>query len=602
MPQLVFPALFRKLLRYKFGRRGAWCHPSGRHRPAQGVRKRTALERSHVKTLSIRDIIGPVMIGPSSSHTAGALRIALMARKLLAAEPAQVVFTLYGSFAHTFRGHGTDRALVAGMLGLSPEDERIRDSFKLAEQAGLKFSFVPDAETKTAHPNTVDLLITDHAGEVTRVRGESIGGGAAVICELNGIEVRLSGEYHSIVVKQKDECGVLAHIAACLNTFGINIATTRLFRERRGDIAYTVMETDDEIPASIAQAIEAHDSIYSVTVVKNEREGDGANCEPSPAAGGASADAPSRIGEGLGAEEALALFEKLDFPDGAALLSYCEAEGVSISEAMLRREAAYLASCGLPADASERYLGEVLEVMRASATGPLEKAQPSMGGLIGGEAAKLSALEKSASLCDPLLARACTYAAAVLETNASMGRIVAAPTAGSSGVLPAMLLACQEMRGFSDAELEQTLANAAAVGYLIARNATVSGAEGGCQAEVGAASAMAASAAVELMGGTPAQCLNAAANALAGLLGLVCDPIAGLVEAPCQKRNATGVANALVSAQMALAGIGNVVNFDETVAAMYAVGRSLPFELRESALGGLAAAPSAKACASCAGC
>lgn len=550
-----------------------------------------------MKTLSIRDIIGPVMIGPSSSHTAGALRIALMARKLLAAEPAQVVFTLYGSFAHTFRGHGTDRALVAGMLGLSPEDERIRDSFKLAEQADLEFSFVPNAETKTAHPNTVDLLITDRAGEVTRVRGESIGGGAAVICELNGIEVRLSGEYHSIVVKQKDECGVLAHIAACLNTFGINIATTRLFRERRGDIAYTVMETDDEIPASIAQAIEAHDSIYSVTVVKNEH-----GSSEGPSAGSATADAKSHIAEALSAEGALALFEELDFPDGAALLSYCEAEGVRISETMLRREAAYLTSCGLQADASERYLGEVLEVMRASATGPLTKAQPSMGGLIGGEAAKLSALERGASLCDPLLARACTYAAAVLETNASMGRIVAAPTAGSSGVLPAMLLACQETRGFSDAELERALANAAAIGYLIARNATVSGAEGGCQAEVGAASAMAASAAVELMGGTPAQCLNAAANALAGLLGLVCDPIAGLVEAPCQKRNATGVANALASAQMALAGIGNVVNFDETVAAMYAVGRSLPFELRESALGGLAAAPSAKVCANCAGC
>lgn len=577
------------------------------------------------------------MIGPSSSHTAGALRIALMARKLLAAEPVQVVFTLYGSFAHTFRGHGTDRALVAGMLGLSPEDERIRDSFKLAEQAGLKFSFEPDAETKTAHPNTVDLLITDRSGEVTRVRGESVGGGAAVICELNGIEVRLSGEYHSIVVKQKDECGVLAHIAACLNTFGINIATTRLFRERRGDIAYTVMETDDEIPTSIAQAIEAHDSIYSVTVVKNEHGssenacgsidcgegvGEGGRCaaanrevanseaqvcdagrrgDGSPKSNMA-AEAQSRVTEGLSSEEALSLFEKLDFPDGAALLSYCEAEGASISEAMMRREAAYLASCGLPTDASERYLGEALEVMRASATGPLAKAQPSMGGLIGGEAAKLSLLEKGASLCDPLLARACTYAAAVLETNASMGRIVAAPTAGSSGVLPAMLLACQETRGFGDAELERALANAAAVGYLIARNATVSGAEGGCQAEVGAASAMAASAAVELMGGTPAQCLDAASNALAGLLGLVCDPIAGLVEAPCQKRNATGVANALVSAQMALAGIGNVVNFDETVAAMYAVGRSLPFELRESALGGLAAAPSAKTCAGCAGC
>lgn len=189
---------------------------------------------------------------------------------------------------------------------------------------------------------------------------------------------------------------------------------------------------------------------------------------------------------------------------------------------------------------------------------------------------------------------------AVLETNASMGCIVAAPTAGSAGVLPAMLLACQDMHGFSDEQAVGALANAAAVGYLITRNATVSGAEGGCQAEVGAASAMAASAAVELMGGTPAQCLAAASNAIAGILGLVCDPVAGLVEAPCQKRNATGVANALVSAQIALAGISNLVDFDQTVEAMYKIGRSLPFELRESALGGLAATPAA--CAYCNGC
>ncbi|KGI76431.1 hypothetical protein HMPREF9458_02783, partial [Eggerthella lenta 1_1_60AFAA] len=143
-------------------------------------------------------------------------------------------------------------------------------------------------------------------------------------------------------------------------------------------------------------------------------------------------------------------------------------------------------------------------------------------------------------------------------------------------------------------------AAAAAIGYLITRNATVSGAEGGCQAEVGSAAAMAAAASVELMGGTPAQCFAAASNALTNMMGLVCDPIAGLVEEPCQKRNAAGAAVALVSAQIALAGIGNLVDFDQTVEAMRKVGRSLPFELRESALGGIAAAPTA--CAYCPDC
>ena len=143
----------------------------------------------------------------------------------------------------------------------------------------------------------------------------------------------------------------------------------------------------------------------------------------------------------------------------------------------------------------------------------------------------------------------------------------------------------------------QGLFNAGAVGYIITRNATVSGAEGGCQAEIGAATAMAASAVVEMMGGTPEQCLNAAGAAMSNILGLVCDPIAGLVEAPCQKRNGMGASNALISAEIALSGVLNHVPFDDVVEAMYKVGRSMPHELRETALGGLAATPTG--CAMC---
>ena len=148
-----------------------------------------------------------------------------------------------------------------------------------------------------------------------------------------------------------------------------------------------------------------------------------------------------------------------------------------------------------------------------------------------------------------------------------------------------------------DEVMIQALFNAGAVGYLITYNATVAGAEGGCQAEVGSASAMAASAVTELMGGTPKQCLHAATSAISNILGLVCDPIGGLVEAPCQQRNAMGVSNALICAEIALSGIENVVPFDEVVTVMYNVGRSMPHELRETALGGLAAAPSA--CSRC---
>nr|WP_102377587.1 L-serine ammonia-lyase, iron-sulfur-dependent, subunit alpha [Raoultibacter timonensis] len=414
------------------------------------------------------------------------------------------------------------------------------------------------------------------------IRGESIGGGAAVIRRIDGIDVEVTGEKTSIVIRQHDEAGVLAHIAKSISDQGVNIATTRMYRERKGDAAYTILETDQAVCPEIKTAIEAHPAIRDVRII------------PGDSATGVSKDDAADV------EAAQARFEELDFPHGAAMLSYCEESGMSISEAFLKREDALAASLGYASD-TDGYLDEALAVMRQSATRPLEEPLPSMGGLIGGEALKLSALRRlGGNLCDDQLSLAIAYSMAVLETNASMGRIAAAPTAGSAGVIPGVLLALQDSRGFSDDDLKRGLACAGAIGYLITRNATVSGAEGGCQAEIGSAAAMAAAAAVELAGGTPAQCFAAASNALTNMMGLVCDPIAGLVEVPCQKRNASGAATALVSAQIALAGIGNLVNFDETVEAMRKVGRSLPFELRESALGGIAATPAA--CGFCASC
>ena len=236
---------------------------------------------------------------------------------------------------------------------------------------------------------------------------------------------------------------------------------------------------------------------------------------------------------------------------------------------------------------------KVLEVMRQSAQKPIKMPQKSMGGLIGGEARMLDVYQgKGSSVCGKVLGRGITYAMAVLEVNASMGVIVAAPTAGSAGVVPGVLLALQEEYGISDERMVDALFHAGAIGYLAMRNATVAGAVGGCQAEVGVAAAMAASAAVELMGGDVQQSLDAAATVLMNMLGLVCDPVGGLVEYPCQNRNAAGVANALVAAELALAGIRQLIPFDEMLDTMYQVGRRIPYELRETALGGCAAAPS----------
>lgn len=291
----------------------------------------------------------------------------------------------------------------------------------------------------------------------------------------------------------------------------------------------------------------------------------------------------------------------MDFKNAKELLALCEERKLCISDVMRRRE---IEEGEITGEICDARMKKAYEIMRESARGPIKKPGRSMGGLLGGEAKMLSDWQQGdgqgKSLCGSVLGRAVAYAMAVLETNASMGLIVAAPTAGSSGIVPGVLLALEEQFHFTEAEMIQALYNAGAVGYLAMRNATVAGAVGGCQAEVGVASAMAASAAVELMGSSPKACLDAASTVLMNLLGLVCDPVGGLVEYPCQNRNAAGVAVALTSAEMALAGVPQLIPLDEMIAVMYNVGRRIPAELRETALGGCAAAPSAcEACGKC---
>ena len=288
----------------------------------------------------------------------------------------------------------------------------------------------------------------------------------------------------------------------------------------------------------------------------------------------------------------------MDFRNGKELLDLCHEHNLLISEVMREREI----TCGnMTNEQIDARLKEILTIMKNAAHTPLETPTRSIGGLIGGEAKKTYEFSQTDNnLCGTFLSKAISYSMAVLEVNATMGLIVAAPTAGSAGVLPGVLLALQEDRNLSDESICSAIVHTSAIGYILMRNASVSGAEAGCQAEVGAASAMAASAVVELMGGTPEMSLHAASIALSNLLGMVCDPIAGLVEAPCQSRNSIGAANAITCAQLALAGVTHPIPFDEMAEAMYRVGKSIPFELRETAMGGNAGTPTA--CTLCGGC
>jgi len=271
---------------------------------------------------------------------------------------------------------------------------------------------------------------------------------------------------------------------------------------------------------------------------------------------------------------------------GEELIKICEENSISLSEYAIRRE---MEDRDVSREEVISKMQRTLDAMRSAATEAREKEVYSVSGLIGGDAYKMqNYLKEGKSLSGNTMVLAMAMALSSSEVNASMGKIVACPTAGSCGILPAVILSAGEKLNKNDDELINGLFAAAAVGMIIGRNATFSGAEGGCQAECGSAAAMASAAIVELMGGSVKMSLDAAAIVFKNILGLVCDPVAGLVEIPCAKRNASGAISALCTADMVMAGIESKIPFDDALSAMYKVGREMPASLRETALGGVA--------------
>lgn len=275
----------------------------------------------------------------------------------------------------------------------------------------------------------------------------------------------------------------------------------------------------------------------------------------------------------------------------AELLEQSNSQNKKISEIVMERD---IVSLEITKEELILKMKQVLDVMKSSAMEALDKNIMSVSGLTGGNSKKIQDYKNnSKTLSGDFLNGAMAKAYSTSEVNASMGQVVAAPTAGASGIIPSAILSAAEKLNLSDDEMIRGLFTAAGIGEICAKNATISGAEGGCQAECGVAAAMAAGAIVEMAGGSPEASFIAASFALTNIMGLVCDPIGGLVEYPCALRNASGVVNAFISADMALAGVQSLIPFDEVVEAMYKVGRALPESLRETAKGGLAITPTA---------
>ncbi|MGF7185090.1 L-serine dehydratase [Desulfitispora alkaliphila] len=276
----------------------------------------------------------------------------------------------------------------------------------------------------------------------------------------------------------------------------------------------------------------------------------------------------------------------------AELAELASLEKTTIGKLVLQRQAKEL-------EKSEQEVWKTMlknyQVMVKSANVGIEEPQKSFSGLVGYDGRKVfEQATKSRSLVGEVVGKAIGRSLAVAEVNAAMGKIVAAPTAGSCGILPAVLMGTVEKFDLTEEKAVYGLFTAAGIGMVIATKASISGAEGGCQAECGSASGMAAAAAVEMAGGSPEQAINATAIALKNTMGLTCDPVAGLVEVPCVKRNAMATVNAMCAAEMALANIKSVIPVDEVVKAMKEVGDAMPAALRETAIGGLAGTPTAK--------
>ncbi len=225
------------------------------------------------KVNSIFDVLGPIMIGPSSSHTAGAARLAKIASYIAGEDIISVKFFLHGSFKHTYKGHGTDRALLAGIMGLEPYDERLRDSFVLAEEKNLKYDFIP-ADLGLVHPNTVRFEIENKSGIKTVIIGSSVGGGAVLVTNINGYDVSVTGDYYTIIVNYTDVKGVISKVSSILSMDGINIATMNVSRKSKGKEATMIIEIDGSVSRDTIYKIKEIELVTSVIEVNPVKGGE----------------------------------------------------------------------------------------------------------------------------------------------------------------------------------------------------------------------------------------------------------------------------------------------------------------------------------------
>lgn len=496
------------------------------------------------------------MRGPSSSHTAGSYHIGRTVRDLLGDEPGRAAFRFdpQGSYARTYRQQGVDLALAAGLMGWPVIGPRFRSALAVARKSGLRISFAVSPIAGADHPNTIEIRLESRRGKKLAATAKSTGGGSFLVTAVDGWPVRIDGKACQILV------------------WGDDSSRARLKKILTGDL-----------PRLGRPAWTSRSGCFLLSLRLSGPPDEGFLGKLASAGGVKKMRSAAPVyfvqkGRPLfgSAEEMVRLAGKKRWTLGRAALAY---------------EAALL---GVPEKAVHEELLRRYEIMKESVEAGLGKRGVAMQ-LLRPTAHKVWRAEKSGRLAaGGLHARAAARALAAMHVSNSMGVVCAAPTGGSAGVIPGVVVSLAEEWKMPRQAIVLSLAAASAIGLILAKRATLAAEVAGCQVEIGTAGAMAAAAVVEAAGGTARQAADAAAISFQNTMGSVCDLVQGMCEIPCHTRNAVAAAGAFVCADLVIGGYENPVPLDETIDAVFDSGKMLPAELRCTARGGLALAPSAR--------
>lgn len=502
------------------------------------------------------DVIGPVMRGPSSSHCAAALRIGRLARELAGGELESVLveFDRGGSLPTTHDSQGSDMGLFGGLMGWEAADERLPGSLEVIQRNGVKVSF-ETIDAGDPHPNTYRLTLRTGAGEF-QLRAISTGGGMMEVIRIDEFPVSLCGGYHETLLWSD------GHGEAVRGRVLAGSVVDEVVVHEAGGKQLVQVRAQEFVRGEVLSALEGAGMVSRVRTL-------------APVL-------PVRSRRGV----------EVPFRSCAEMLARDGGNGVPLWRLAVEYE---MARGGLSEAEVMALMLDIVRILRRSVASGLAGTEYDDRVLGSQSPGFAQAMERGGLLEAGALNRVILYVTALMEVKSSMGVIVAMPTAGACAALPGAVLAMAEERGMDEEAMARAILAAGLIGVFIATAWTFAAEVGGCQAEGGSASAMAAAALVTLAGGTLAQSVAAASMAMQSMIGLICDPIANRVEAPCLGKNVMAAANALSCANMALAGFDPLIPLDEVIETARRVSGQMPRELRCTALGGLSITPASLA-------